>query len=159
MDMRKIIFSLVMVMVSLCASAQLPRVFLGFTLGETSKEQVLEKLRKKGAEIKEDGSVMIKKQKYDKVTWDNVRLEFNDNKLFKVLFCVDSSLHSSSSLDAIFEKAGSTLRIPYGDYVIENETNRVTVGDPFCYGELTNVTDSNGRRVHLAFYDRQKYTE
>ena len=157
--MKKIIFSLVMTMMGLCANAQLPRVFLGFTLGETPKEQVLEKLKKKGVEIMEDGGLMLKNQKYDKVTWDYVYLGFDDNKLFKVLFSVDSSLHSSSLLDAILEKAGSTLRIQYGDYVIENETDRVSVGDPFCYGELTDVTDSNGRRIHLVFYERLKYTE
>ena len=105
--MKKILFIFIaLFLVNLCISAQIQRKFFDFTLGQTTKSEVENYLRKNGIEIvsKTDNRIIAKDMRFAGTNWHGVVFSFFKEKMACVFFAYDEQFSSKRLVDNLWER-------------------------------------------------------
>lgn len=95
-----IIFSLLFV---LSAQSQIQRSILGYTLGKTTKTELIKSLNSKGKQISktkvDDDAIIVEHMKFGGIMWPNIFFMFYNNRLCAVNFIETGESLSQENID------------------------------------------------------------
>ncbi len=130
--MRKILilFSLFFV---LSAQSQIQRSFLGYTLGITTKTELIRSMRSKGKQISntkvDDNAIRVKQMKFGGKMWPDIFFMFYNNRLCVVNFIDTGESLSQETLDLQWSIIKNNLSKKYSSYLIKRTEEELEYND------------------------------
>ena len=105
------------------ASAQIQRKILDFTLGVSTKTQVLNYIKSHQYvyHLDEEGNFVVQRIKFAGENWSHARFCFYNEKLYLVSFRHNDRITLKENLDYIWDRLNDSLKKKYSDYIFESE--------------------------------------
>lgn len=162
--MKRTLFTLVLLLCTLMASAQIQRKILGFTLGITSKTIVYNYLKSNRIKFStnEEGEYVASKIKFAGQIWDSVFFTFYNGKLYNLDFCINEDSTPIQTMDLIYENLDKSLSHKYANYYNFNEStneNKVysdnVTNITFTYGYLLGSKSLSIMYTYLPLFNRK----
>ncbi len=128
--------------VNLSVYSQIQRNFLGFTLGVTTKNQVINYAKEnKMVFVAGNDEVCIKDIKFGGIYWPMVAFSFLSDKFYTVYFFNSDKYTPRNNLDVHWENLTSSLNAKYKNFLLEEKISE------------TNSRYNDGITTLDAFYD------
>lgn len=130
--MRKtlILFFLLFV---LSAQSQIQRSILGYTLGKTTKTELIKSLKLKGKQISktkaDDDAIIVKHMKFGGIMWPDIFFVFYNNRLCAVNFIETGESLSQENIDLHWSNIKNNLRHKYSFYFINENKEELEYND------------------------------
>lgn len=130
--MRKtlILFSLLFV---LSAQSQIQRSIMGYTLGKTTKTELIKSLKSKGKQILktkvDDDAIKVKHMKFGGIMWPDIFFTFYNNRLCAVNFIETEESISQENIDLHWSNIKNNLRYKYSSYLIKDTGEELGYND------------------------------
>ncbi len=161
--MRKFLFFGLFIIWSLCASSQIQRRFLNFTLGQTSKAEVTNYFTIKGYRVRllDENTVAVNDVRFGGQTWGVTHLQFYKNKLYGVSFMSSEHDYSKENLDMMWEILDKSLERKYSRYYLKNFSKEL---DKWFDDDRTRIWFKyeyfqNAWALSILYYDIRLYDE
>lgn len=157
--MKKIVSTAVLFVICICCNAQITRTFWNFTLGESTRQQVVQEMSDKGYKgaTGADGTYNIQFAEpvaYGGFKWTHVSFDFADGVLSYVSF-QNKFIYSRMNIGEIYESLKTSLGNKYAKYYVnasDGGTKRyVEYNDDMTLIDLDYYP--NDKFVTLNFYD------
>lgn len=159
---RRFLILLFFVINVICANAQIQRLFMGFTLGVSTKTQIENQLkaRHKKYRIVNDNCIAIEDVTFVGLFWPSTYVRFYKNTFYSVSFSVTAyDLGSLDALDNYWGNLSSLLRRKYNNYIMKQTDTSYYYTD--MKTDLMLYTDYERKSVGLVkymtlvYYDRK----
>ena len=132
MNMRKTLILFLLIFV-LPAQSQIQRSILGYTLGKTTKTELINSLKLKGKQISktkaDDNAIIVKHMKFGGIMWPDVFFVFYNNKLCAVNFIETGESLSQENIDLHWSIIKNNLRYKYSFYLIKEIKEELEYND------------------------------
>ena len=115
--MKKALLIGLLLLSVLTASAQIQRKFLGFTLGVTTKTQIVNNLKSRNIKIHSDqDDIYFENITFGGQQWSYVFISFVNGKMAKISFMKDDETTTLTHLKSIYDNLESSLNKKYYQY-------------------------------------------
>ena len=157
--MKRIIFTLLLTLLTLTMSAQIQRTFLGNTLCESTYAQVKANMAKKGYEISNSGNkdcAVFYSVKFAGYNCEQAYFYFSNDKFCFVSFILQES-YLQDNLKGTFNLLRKKLMDKYYMYNTVNEENSVSFKDQKTLNTLNikNLDDSGKYCLYIGYSDNE----
>ena len=158
--MKKLGIILVLILfVNICVSAQIQRHFFDFTLGVTTKKEVVKYFKKLGKVPYKDnnGNQFVNNIKFGGHIWSFAAFSFYNDKLSRVYFADNDTDTPSQTLDIVWDTLQKNIIDKYSDYYLES----MSKDDYKVYGDHQTVvvlkydTFDGTKELSLMYDDRR----
>lgn len=161
--MKKILFTLILSLLTLTMSAHIQRKFLGNTLGVSTYAQVKANMAQKGyrlAESSDKDCAVYDNVKFAGYDCKNVYFYFYNNKLKLVTFILDQSFQKESFHTKI-EVLRNRLIEKYALYILKNEDYEITFTDENTFISIgcPSLVDYNLYMLTINYMDNKLMDE
>lgn len=153
---KRFYFLIVFSLCAVIASAQIQRKFLDFTLGVTTKAQVLNYIKSHHYEyhLIEDGDIGIHKIKFAGQNWPVAYFCFYNGKLYLVDFRDNDSFTSVETLNLTWKRLSNLLKQKYDNYSISSiEDGALDFSDNKTKLSSNYKYSLGGVSIHIMYYD------
>ena len=143
--MKKIILVFAFVLCSLIGSAQIQRTIMGQTLGVSTKKEVYNSLKDRGAfyvNIRGEEQLLVKDVRFGGFSWEIMSFSFYNNILYQVTVM---DLDKDSSIISQEEKWNSIsqkLESKYHNIISNKEENKISYSDGSTLVMMTKFFDT-----------------
>lgn len=159
--MKKILFTLILSLLTLTMSAQIQRKFLGNTLAVSTITQVKANMAKKGYKATANKDYIV----YSNVTFAGLECEkaiffFHNNKFCMISFILNES-YNKDQFKGQFESISNSLFEKYSPYNSVNQDDSVAFEDNATFVSLS-PSNNNKKGIYifsLAYFDKKLMIE
>lgn len=161
--MKKLSFIVISLLISICASAQIQRNFFGFTLGETTKSEVIKYFKSKKYKMNEsdDETLILTDLKFAGHTWPFSAISFYNGKLNRVYFADNETYTPIHTLDLVWEDFLIKISQKYSDYYqinLSNDESKVYYDDSTRFS-MDYIVFQGYKGLSLMYTDRKLLDE
>ena len=162
--MKKILIIFVsLFFVNLCLSSQIQRKFYDFTLGQTSKSEVVNYFKAKQIEIvdNKENSVAVRNVRFGGYEWPFSAFRFYNNKLVFVYFSNDEQSNSKESLSKTWEHLVTIIDKKYSNFFVSKTSseNILFYNDNITNVQLKYTVFEGIEAITLSYADNQLLSE
>lgn len=155
--MKKILFIIVVSLITQSISAQIQRRFFNSELGISTKEEVRKNLEVKGYEVinKDPNTISIFKPFFAGDYWIYAIFEFMDNIFYAVRFGDGDSELTDRNIPFRWESLKGPLNIKYEDYksIFHDDTNHLSFFDNITYLSADYAIEDGKNMIFLNYID------
>lgn len=159
--MKKILFLIIFLLSTIIASAQIQRKIFDFTLGVTTKSQVLNYIKSHQCvyHLDEEGNFVVHRIKFAGQNWNQANFCFYNGKLYLVSFRDNDLVSLKETLDLVWNRLADSLKKKYNDYLVELLKDSISYSDNKTFLLLYYKQFSGVWCLSLEYYDSKLFQQ
>lgn len=166
--MRKTLFTLLLLAVSIIANAQMSHNFFGLTLGVSTRQQVINTLNDKKITLESthENGLLAKNVTFDGTTFAKMMVSFYDGKLANIWFSNENGLSSSlmSQLADKYTKKYPSYRYYFtnassGYYMFDDDVMQILVTPDYLYFSDMKLQEQSSADTRRFYRESHPYTQ
>lgn len=156
--MKKILLCFCFFISALNVSSQIQRTFLGLTLGESKRSDVVNYAKSQGKSFEErDDKIYVNNVLFGGLQWSLAAFCFYKDILYMVSFSNDENNVPKLYLEKTWESLKKTLISKYGEYLLKNMPSDEMLGffdtKTAILAKYNEFMDSSDKDLLLMYYD------
>ena len=161
---KRFYFLIAFLLCAVITTAQIQRKILDFTLGVTTKTQVLNYLKNHhfNYSLNEDGEYVVQKITFAGHNWPIAYFSFYKGKFYCVDFRDSDSFTPAETLELVWKRLNNSLNKKYSIYSISTKDDYIEFSDNKTNVSLDHRYSFGGKTLAIMYYDiylvNQKYT-